>query len=298
MEDLARRFDEHRGRLRAVAQRMLGSASEADDAVQEAWLRLQRSGSDEIENLRAWLTTVVARVCLDHLRARKARREEPLGMEALTAPSSTAGPEDEALLADAVGPALLVVLETLEPAERLAYVLHDLFAVSFAEIARVVGRSEVATRQLASRARRRVQGGTVAGGAGGADRDRQRGLVAAFLAASREGNFGALLALLDPDVVLRADAAAVASGAKHETLGAQAVAETFKGRALAARLAHIDGTAGAVWMAGGQVRVAFEFTAVDGRIVAIDLLADPTCLAELELEVIESSAPEAPREGA
>src|SRR5947208_6146820 len=203
-ESLARRFEEHRTQLRAVAYRMLGSVSEADDAVQEAWLRLSRSDTGEVENLRAWLTTVVARVCLDMMRSRRSRREEPLGPhvpEPIVSREDGLDPEHEALLADSVGLALLVVLETLTPAERLAFVLHDMFAVPFDEIAPIVGRSPSAARQLASRARRRVQGAT----AGGADVERRRAVVDAFLAASRGGDFAALLALLDPDIELRAD---------------------------------------------------------------------------------------------
>jgi RNA polymerase sigma-70 factor (ECF subfamily) len=272
---LAEQFEEHRSHLRAVAYRMLGSAAEADDAVQEAWLRLSRAGGGRVENLGGWLTTVVGRVSLDMLRSRRSRREDPLGTrlpDELPGHHEGGDPEQEALLADAVGPALLVVLETLTPAERLAFVLHDLFAVPFTEIAAVLGRSVAATRQLASRARRRVQG---APAAPGADPGRQRAVVDAFLAASRDGDFDALVALLDPDVVLRADPAAVQAGADAELRGAPAVAGTFSGRARFARPALVDGAAGAVWAPGGQPRIVFAFTIVGGRITDIDLVADP-----------------------
>jgi RNA polymerase sigma factor (sigma-70 family) len=285
-EWLTEGFEANRGRLRAVAYRMLGSVSEADDAVQEAWLRLSRSDPGEVENLGGWMTTVVARVCLNILRSRRSRREEPLGVHLpdQLAPEDGADPEHEALLADAVGPALLVVLDTLTPAERLAFVLHDLFAVPFDEIAPIVGRSPAAARQLASRARRRVQG---AAPPAGPDRRRQRAVVDAFLAASRGGDFEALLALLDPDVVLRADRAAVAAGASGEVRGARAVAETFSGRARFARPALVDGAAGAVWAPGGRPRVVFGFTITDGRIVEIELLADPERLRRLDLAVLD-----------
>ncbi len=272
---LAERFEEHRSHLRAVAYRMLGSAAEADDAVQEAWLRLSRSGAGGVENLGGWLTTVVGRVSLDMLRARRARREDPLGdrlPDELASREGGGDPEREALLADAVGPALLVVLEILTPAERLAFVLHDLFAVPFEEIAAILGRSEAAARQLASRARRRVQG---APAAADADPGRQRAVVDAFLAAARDGDFDALVALLDPDVVLRADPAAVQAGSAAEVRGAPAVAETFSGRARFARPALVDGAAGAVWAPGGRPRVVFAFTIAGGRITGIELVADP-----------------------
>jgi RNA polymerase sigma-70 factor (ECF subfamily) len=276
---LAQRFEDNRGHLQAVAYRMLGSASEADDAVQEAWLRLSRADTGEVANLGGWLTTVVARVSLDMLRSRRSRREQPL--EAVATGSAGADPEHEAVLADSVGAALLVVLETLSPAERLAFVLHDMFAVPFEEIAPIVDRSPAATRQLASRARRRVQGAP----APDADLARRRQVIAAFLAASRSGDFEALLALLDPDVVFRADAAGVRSGAAAELVGAAAVAATFAGRARAARPALVDGSPGVVWVHDGQPRVVFDFTIADGRVVAIDLLADPDRLGELDLEI-------------
>jgi RNA polymerase sigma factor (sigma-70 family) len=279
MDVLAQRFEDSRPHLAAVAYRMLGSRAEADDAVQEAWLRLARSDVDGVDNLRGWLTTVVSRVCLDMLRSRTSRREEPLAVDERTAQEP--GPEGEAVLADSVGAALLVVLDTLAPAERLAFVLHDLFAMPFDEIGAVLGRSPAAARQLASRARRRVQG---------ADPDddgepaRRREVVAAFLAASRGGDFAALLALLDPEAVVRADAAAVVAGAEAEVRGAAAVAETFSGRAKAARLALLDGEPGLVWSHRGEVRMAFAFAVVDGRVTDIELISDPTRLAAMGVE--------------
>jgi RNA polymerase sigma-70 factor (ECF subfamily) len=280
-EALAERFEVNRVHLRAVAYRMLGSISEADDAVQEAWLRLNRSGDAGVENLNSWLTTVVARVCLDMLRSRKSRREEPLGVH-LTDP--IANPEHEAMLADSVGLALLVVLETLAPAERLAFVLHDMFAMPFDEIAPIVQRSPAAARQLASRARRRVQGTTAAGDT---DLTGRREIVDAFLAASRSGDFDALLALLDPDVVLRADPAAVRMGPAAEVQGSAEVAATFSGRVRTAQLALVNGAAGAVWAPGGRPRVVFVFTIDGGKIVQIEMLADPARLSELDLSILE-----------
>jgi RNA polymerase sigma factor (sigma-70 family) len=238
-ERLAGRFEEHRSRLWSVAYRMLGSHAEADDAVQEAWLRLSRSDADAIENFDGWLTTVVARVSLNMLKSRMARREEPLEARE---PVSPADPEQDALLADSVGLALLVVLDTLAPAERIAFVLHDMFAMPFDEIAPIVARTPAAARQLASRARRRVRGSDAA-----PDVTRQREVVDAFLAASRGGDFQALISLLDPDIVLRADAAAARMGAPGELRGADAVAATFSGRAQGARPALMDGEPGAVW---------------------------------------------------
>jgi len=285
-EWLAERFEAERSHLRAVAYRMLGSQNEADDAVQESWLRLSRSDTSAIENLGGWLTTVVARVCLDMLRSRESRREESLDAresDPLTLREEGGDPEQEALMADSVGLALLVVLDTLNPAERLAFVLHDLFAMPFDEIAPIVGRSPTAARQLASRARRRVQGATTDTEA---DLTRQREIVDAFLAASRGGDLDALLALLDPDVVLRSDHAAVAVGASPEVRGAAAVAGTFSGRARTAQLALIDGAAGVVWVTGGQPRIIFSFTIRNGKIVAIDLLADPERLRQTNLEIL------------
>lgn len=289
---LAEQFEANRERLRAVAYRMLGSTAAADDAVQEAWLRLSRSDAAAVENLGGWLTRVVARISLDLLRSRKSRREEPLdaGPEAPApvpaAPGAGAGdPERETLLADSVGVALLTVLDTLTPPERVAFVLHDLFDLPFEEIAPVVDRTPAAARQLASRARRRVQG---AAPAPGADRARQRALVAAFLAASRGGDLGALLALLDPQAVVRADRAGVRMGAAAEVRGAAAVAATFAGRAQGAELALIDGEPGLIWTVGGELRVVFAFTAARGKIVAIDLVADPDRLARLAIVRIGS----------
>ena len=281
-EWLAEQFEENRPHLRAVAYRMLGSQSEADDAVQETWIRLSRSGTEGVENLGGWLTTIVARVCLNMLRSRTTRREDPHRR----APRRCGGsgddsfdPEREALLADAVGPALLVVLDLLTPAERLAFVLHDMFVVPFDEIAPIVGRTPAATRQLASRARRRVQGADTEIDA---DRTRQRAVVDAFLAASRSGDFDALLALLDPDVVLRADAAATQMGAT-EVSGAAAVAETFAGRAKAAQPALVDDEVALVWAQGGVPRVVFALTILDGRIAEINMVADPERIADLEI---------------
>jgi RNA polymerase sigma factor (sigma-70 family) len=291
-EWLAERFEEHRARLRAVAYRMLGSTSEAEDAVQDSWLRLVRSGADGIENLGGWLTTVVARVCLNMLRSRRSRREEtlegPLG-ETLGArvPDPIVGhadetdPEHEALLADSVGLALLVVLETLSPAERLAFVLHDMFGVPFAEIAPIVGRSPAAARQLASRARSRVRG---AAPAPEADLGRQREVVDAFLAATRSGDFDALLAVLDPDVVLRADSGA--AGTSRVVRGARAVAGqalTFSQFAPFARPALVNGAAGLVTAPGGRPLSVMGFTVRRGKVVEIDLLADPERLGRLDL---------------
>jgi RNA polymerase sigma-70 factor (ECF subfamily) len=293
---LAHQFEQSRGHLRAIAFRMLGSSTEADDAVQEVWLRLSRSDVSGVDNLTGWLTTVVARVCLDMLRSRKARREEPLDLEspdALLEDESDA--EHDLVMADSLGLALLLVLETLTPAERVAFVLHDMFDISFDEVARIVDRSPVAARQLASRARRRVQG---ASGTEGGDRTRQREVVEAFLAASRDGNFNALLALLDPEVVLRADRLAVEASAARlsagaprlapEIRGAEQVAGTFSGRAGAAQLALINGVAGAVWAPGGRTRAAFLFTVANGTITAMEILYDPDSIAQLEVALPRS----------
>jgi RNA polymerase sigma-70 factor, ECF subfamily len=284
---LAERFEADRTHLRAVAYRMLGSVSEADDAVQEAWLRLNRSGTDGVENLGGWLTTVVARVCLDMLRSRVTRREDPFDErvpEPFSSHEEAADPEHEAVLADSVGLALLVVLDTLAPPERVAFVLHDLFGVPFDEIAPILGRTPAAARQLASRARRRVQGASVPD----ADRTRQRAVVDAFLAAARGGDFDALLALLDPDVVVRADPAAVLSGASEEVRGALAVADTFSGRARAARPALVEGAPGLVWMQHGRAQMVFGFTIANDKVVRIDLIADPERIGEIDLTVLGS----------
>jgi RNA polymerase sigma-70 factor (ECF subfamily) len=285
---LADRFEAHRARLRAVAYRMLGSQGEANDAVQEAWLRLSRSDAKDIENLGGWLTTVVGRVSLDMLRSRASRREEPAGAHLAEHAERAAGgsdPEHEALLADTVGSALLVVLDSLSGAERLAFVLHDMFAVPFDEIGAIVGRSPNAAKQLASRARHKVQG---SGPVADADPTRQREVVDAFLAASRNGDFNALVALLDPDVVLQADAAAVGMGSPDEVRGAPAVAGIFSGRALGAQAALIDGAVGVVWVVGGQPKVAWDFAIAAGKVVHIDMLAAPDSLNGLELTVLDA----------
>jgi RNA polymerase sigma-70 factor (ECF subfamily) len=292
---LAERFEEHRPRLRAVAYRMLGSPGEAEDAIQEAWLRLGRSGAGGIENLGGWLTTVVARICLDALRSRRSRREEPMGEpragvrvpDPIVGPEDRTDPEHEALLADSVGPALLAVLDTLTPAERLAFVLHDVFGVPFKEIAPIVGRTHAAARQLASRARRRVRGGAAAPDA---DPTRQREVVDAFLTASREGDFEALLAVLDPDVVLRIDGGAARAGLSREARGARAVAEqtlTFSRLSPFVRPALVNGAAGVVVAPRGRPFAVMGFTVRRGKIVEIDVLADPARLRQLDLAVLD-----------
>jgi len=287
---LAERFEENRPHLRAVAYRMLGSSAEADDAVQETWLRLSRAGVGGVENLGGWLTTIVARVSLNMLRSRTLRREEPMdppttGQPVAPPPNGT-DPEHEAVLADSVGLALLVVLDTLTPAERLAFVLHDMFAVPFEEIAPIVERSPVATRQLASRARRRVQ--EAGPGDPPGEISRRREVVAAFLAASREGDFDALLTMLDPDIVLRADTAASQMGADAEAIGPRAVAGIFSGRAKALRPALIDGAPGAVWTYRGETRVVFAFTFTGGTITAIEQIADPERIARFEVTPLKA----------
>ena len=289
---LAQRFEEHRSHLRAVAYRMLGSLSEADDAVQEAWFRLNRSESSGIENLGGWLTTVVGRVCLDMLRSRTSRRVVPLGEslgtrvpDPLVSRADGIDPEHEALLADSVGLALLVVLQTLTPAQRLAFVLHDMFSVPFEEIAPVVGRSPSAARQLASRARRRVQGEAHVPDA---DLATQREVVDAFLAASRDGDFDTLLAVLDPGVVLRIDGGAVRAGLSREVRGARAVAEqtlTFSRLSPFVRPALVNGAAGIVVAPRGRPFSVMGFTIRGGKIVEIDVLADPARLSRLDVSV-------------
>jgi RNA polymerase sigma factor (sigma-70 family) len=285
---LAQRFEAHRSHLRAVAYRMLGSISETDDAVQEVWLRLSRSDTSGVENLGGWLTTIVARVCLDMLRSRRSRREEPLGArfsDPIVSRQGGTDPEREALLADSVGLALLVVLDTLSPAERLAFVLHDMFAVPFEEIAPIVGRSPAASRQLASRARRRVRG---ADRIPDADLARQREVVNVFLAAARGGDFDALLAVLDPDVVLRADRAVVPVDAPREVHGAPAVARrAAKGRARAARPVLVNGAVGVIVAPRGRLLIVLSFTIRGGKIVEIDAIADPTRLRQLDLAVLD-----------
>ena len=285
-EWLARSFEAHRAHLRAVAYRMLGSLADADDAVQETWLRLARSDTSGVQNLGGWLTTVAARVCLDMLRARAARREDPLHVyvpDPIVSPAGGPGPEQEALLADSVGLALLVVLDTLSPTERLAFVLHDVFAVPFKEIARILDRSPAAAKQLASRARRRL-GGTAP--APDADLARQREIVDAFLAAAREGDFGALLAVLDPDVVLRADAGAGPMGPSRLVHGSRAVAGQTLGFARFARFARpvlVNGTPGLIAAPDGQPISVMGVTIRGDKIVEIDVLADPERLRRLDL---------------
>jgi len=286
---LAERFEEQRPRLRAVAYRMLGSLSEADDAVQEAWLRLSRADTGGVENLDGWLTTVVARVCLNMLRGRRSRREEPLDlrMPDPIGPEGRGDPEQEALLAEGVGLALLVVLDTLTPAERLAFVLHDLFAVPFEEIAALLDRSPAAARQLASRARRRVRG---AAPAPDPDLVHQRAVVDAFFAAARDGDFEALVAVLDPEVVLRADGGTARARQSVVIHGAREVAAQA---AIGARFAPfvrpalVNGTAGAVVVAGGRLLSVMAFTVANGRVAAIDVLFDPDRLAGLDLAVLD-----------
>jgi RNA polymerase sigma factor (sigma-70 family) len=289
---LAGRFEENRPRLLAVAYRMLGSQGQAEDAVQEAWLRVSRAGAGDVANLEGWLTTITARVCLNALQAHKSRREEPAGAE-LPEPAGP-GPEDQVLLADSIGQALLVILDTLAPAERVAFVLHDIFAVPFEEIAGVVDRSPAAARQLASRARRRVRGTPADEPARGGNR--QRELVAAFLAASQRGDFTVLLSVLDPDVVLQGDREAVRIGAPAEVRGAGGVVGVFSGRAKGARLALIDGAAAIVWAPGGQPRVVFTFTITGGKITAIDMIADPGRVNPLNITILdrESGRPRPP----
>ena len=281
----ADRFEAERGRLRAVALRMLGSQSEAEDAVQETWLRLERAGGGDIDNLGGWLTTVVGRICLDMLRARARRREEPIDGEGggVEHVHPGAAADEQAALADSVGLALLVVLERLSPAERLAFVLHDMFDVPFEEVGRIVDRSPVAARQLASRARRRVQG---LPDTPDADHERRRAVVAAFLAASRDGDFSGLLAVLDPDVVFHADADAVRLGSLAQMHGAQAVATSFKGKATAARLALIDGELGLAVILGGQLRIVVRMEVEGDHIVAIESVADPARVAACEVEYL------------
>ncbi|MFF0249478.1 RNA polymerase sigma factor SigJ [Streptosporangium sandarakinum] len=286
---LAERFEEHRARLRGVAYRMLGSVSEADDAVQEAWLRLDRDGADGVENLGGWLTTVVARVCLNVLRSREQRREDPFEAympDPIVSPESGTDPEREAVLTDSVGLALLVVLETLSPAERLAFVLHDMFAVPFEEIAPVIERSPAAARQLASRARRRVRGQAPMPDS---DLARQRGVVDAFFAAARDGDFDALVAVLDPEVVLRSDGGT--ARARHtvtfrgaRTVAGQAV--TFGRFSPFVRPALVNGAAGVVVAANGRPLSVMAFTVTGGRIAAIDVLSDPDRLNRLDLPLL------------
>lgn len=289
-EILTERFEAHRGHLRSVAYRMLGSRTEAEDAVQETWLRIARADPSGVENLRGWLTTIVARICLDVLRVRRRRCEEPIGIDA-EAVATGDDAERDTLIADSIGLAMLMVLERLAPTERVAFVLHDMFNLPFDDIAPIVGRSAAAARQLASRARRRVQGPPATAET---DRARQREVVEAFLSASRGGDFSALLAVLDPNVLLRADAAAVAASLARASEGApelapevhglEAVAKIFKGRAQAAQLALVEGDVGLVFAPGGRPVVVFDFVIESGRIVEISLIADTQSIAALNLE--------------
>jgi len=293
---LTKNFEETRNHLKAVAYQMLGSTCEAEDAVQETWIRLNRSESEKIDNLRGWLTTVVARVCLDMLRSRKSKREEPLDDKISEhAHEDARNPEADFLVADSVGPALLLVLDLLTPTERIAFVLHDIFDLSFEEIAPIIDRTEEATRQLASRARRRIKGANTPQ----EDLEREQEVVSAFLAASRDGKFEALIRLLHPDVVLRADETAIkiseankAKGApqfKREISGAKTVAETFKGKAQAAQLALVNGSAGAAWgPPGGKPVVAFCFSITDGKISSIEIVMDKNKLENFEFEIIDN----------
>jgi RNA polymerase sigma-70 factor (ECF subfamily) len=285
---LAERFEANRTHLRAVAYRMLGSRSEAEDAVQEAWLRLGRADTNEIKNLGGWLTTVVARICLDMLRARKSRREEQLGPYVPEPAADNENGEEE--IADSVGAALMIVLDTLTPAERLAFVLHDMFAVPFEEIAPIVGRQPAAARQLASRARRRVQGASAKSDVETpeADLSRQRVIVDAFLAASKNGDFEALLAVLDPEVVFRSDAVAAKMGGAVELRGAEAVANTFKGRAQAAQPAVVDGAMAIAVVFGGRLRLVLELRIVGDRIAGIQAVADPDRIKGFDVSILNA----------
>ena len=290
-EALAGRFERARPRLHAVAVRMLGTHAAADDAVQEAWLRLHRSEPDGIDNLDGWLTTVVSRICLDTLKSGSTRREHPVGEVPEAVDAHEPDPAEQAVTADAVGAALLVVLDQLGPTERLAFVLHDLFGVPFDEVAPIVDTSPANARQLASRARRKVRGGESE-----PDRRRQREVVDAFLEAAREGRFERLLTMLDPDIELRADAFSVSAAATRRHLGApaldpvmhgrEAVAEVFSGRAAAAQAAYVDGLPAAVWAPGGTTRSAWVLTIVDGVITRVEMLGDPATLAGLEVELV------------
>ncbi len=285
---LAERFEANRAHLRAVAYRMLGSRSEAEDAVQEAWLRLGRADTGDIKNLGGWLTTVVARICLDILRTRKSRREEQLGPHVPEPAADNENGEQE--IADSIGAALLIVLDTLSPAERLAFVLHDMFAVPFEEIAPIVGRQPAAARQLASRARRRVQGASAKSDVEmpEADLSRQRVIVDAFLAASKNGDFEALLSVLDPEVVFRSDAVAAKMGGAVELRGAEAVANTFKGRAQAAQPAVVDGAMAIAVVFGGRLRLVLELRIVGDRIAGIQAVADPDRIKGFDVAILNT----------
>jgi RNA polymerase sigma-70 factor (ECF subfamily) len=286
LEWLALRFEENRSRLRAVAWRMLGTQGEAEDAVQETWLRVSRAGAGDVENLAGWLTTVTARICLNMLESRRSRREEPVGElpEPDWGQQDGQAPEEQVLLANSIGEALLVVLDALAPAERVAFVLHDIFAVPFEEIAPIVDRTPTAARQLASRARRRIQG--TPPGPPAAGKMRQREVVAAFLAASQRGDFAALLELLHPGVLYRSDEAGVRMGAPAAVRGPAEVARIFSGRAQAAQLAVIDGAPGLVWASGGKLRTVFTFTVTGGKITGISMAADRDHLGRLDVTIL------------
>lgn len=284
---LLNKFEESRSHLEGVAFRLLGSKGEADDAIQEAWIRVNRADTQSIDNFGGWLTTIVSRICLDMLRSRKIRKEEPIPVsyeEAVT----TQSPEEEILLANAMGPALVVVLETLTPPERVAFVLHDLFDIEFEQIANVLNKSEVATRQLASRARTKVRGAKSE-----SKKESDQKIVSAFLAASRSGNLEGLLQLLDPNIILRADDTAITTAAANKDRGAPqfakelhgktVIADTFKGRAVAAQLALINGQAGATWIAGEKPRVVFTFTITDGKITEIGVIMNQDDLNDIEV---------------
>jgi RNA polymerase sigma factor (sigma-70 family) len=287
--DVTAQFQASRPRLQSLAYRMLGSLTDAEDAVQETWIRLSRSDAEGIDNLGGWLTTVLSRVCLGMLRTRGTHREELLDPE--QPELDAAGPEEQAVLADTLGPALMVVLDSLSPTERLAFVLHDLFAVPFEDVGAIVGRSPAAARQLASRARRRVQGSHL----NAVDRVLQREVVEAFLAASRRGDFEALVGLLDPDAVLRADRSAVEAAAANrqkgapilapETRGASAIAAALSGRATAARPAMIEGAPGAVWAPDGRPKAVFAFRVIGETVAEIEIVTDPAVVAALRVEL-------------
>ena len=288
-DQLTRRYEASRPRLRAMSYRMLGSLSDAEDAVQEGWMHASAAGAEGVANLEGWFTTIVARVCLDMLRSRKSRREDPLDPdEAMASVAAAEGPESEALLADSVGLALLVVLDTLPPAERVAFVLHDTFGLPFGEIAEITGRSPAAARQLASRARRRIQGSET-DAPDSARLGRQRQVVEAFLAATRGGDLAGLIAVLDPDVVLTSDGAAVPAGGARTVRGAQAVARGARASAMRSRygrIALVNGVPGLVMAPGGRLVVALAFTFAEDRIIGIDVIADPERLAGLDLAIL------------
>ena len=294
---LVDRFEANRPHLRALALRILGNAEDAEDALQEAWLRVSTTDARDIENLGGWLTTVVSRICLNMLRSRQRRSPASTVDEALVgelALGAAATPEDQAILADSMGHALLIVLDRLNPAERICFVLHDMFSVSYDEIARILGKSEEACRQLASRARRRVRLTEEPT----SDPQRQREAVDAFLAAAKTGDFELLLALLSPDAELVADAAAIAMGAPAKLVGPNDVASRFSGGAKAARIALLDGLAGLVWAQGGTVKVAFDFTFTADKVSRIEMIADPDVLEEIDIDVVRRTKTGAARDAA